>query len=714
MRADLSRHMAAVAARLLDDSNKVRSSPTEWRYGTHGSLHVDLEKGIWFDHEQGVGGGVIDLICRETGRSNGAAFEWLRTEGFDVEEPRQHTGRRIVTTYPYRDEQGKLLFEVCRYEPKDFCQRAPDGVGGWRWSLKDVRRVLYRLPELIAAPREVVVHLVEGEKDADRLASVGLVATTCPGGANKWKAEYTGALSSRKVVILPDNDPAGAEHAETIKKRLTGKAERVAVMALQGLPDKGDVSDWLDAGGTPERLSELAEAALAKAQTEPAPIPPHAPDNSEDALALRFAAHHANRLRYVAAWGRWLEWGGSRWSFDDSLRAFDLARQVCREAATACDKPGIATALASAKSVAAVERLAKSDRQLAATVDQWDADPWLLNTPENVIDLRTGNQRKHAPEDYCTMMTAVAPGTDCPQWEAFLADVTDNDAELTAFLQRLAGYALTGSTREHSLAFLYGTGANGKSVFTSTLAGLLDGYHKTAPIETFTASTTDRHPTDLAMLRGARLVTAQETEEGRRWAESRIKSLTGGDRIAARFMRQDFFEFTPQFKLLIAGNHKPGLRAVDEAIRRRFQLIPFAVTVPPEKRDPELAAKLRREWPGILDWAITGCLAWQREGLNPPERVLAATADYLEGQDAVSSWLDECCERDPKAWESRCNLFASWKAWAERAGEFVLPRRRFLDALEMRGVTPQRRNNGRGFYGVRINRHDNSDAYWNR
>src|SRR6185437_11667835 len=171
--------------------------------------------------------------------------------------------------------------------------------------------------------------------------------------------------------------------------------------------------------------------------------------------------------------------------------------------------------------------------------------------------------------------------------------ITGGDAELQAFLQRFAGYCLTGVTREHAMAFGFGTGANGKGTFLNTLTGIMDSYAAVAPMETFTSSTVDRHSTELAMLRGARLVTAQETEEGRRWAESRIKALTGGDPITARLMRQDFFTFTPQFKLIIAGNHKPGLRGVDEAIRRRFHLIPFAVKIPPEERDKDLADKMK-------------------------------------------------------------------------------------------------------------------------
>ena len=284
-----------------------------------------------------------------------------------------------------------------------------------------------------------------------------------------------------------------------------------------------------------------------------------APQFSDEALALRFAGRYANDLRYVAAWSRWLSWDGTRWCFDATLYAFDRARSLCREAANEANKSSIARVLASGKTIAAVERLAKADRRIAATIDQWDADPWLLNTPDGIIDLRTGEMRPARIDDYCTKVTAVAPGGACPTWVAFLRRVAGRDDELIAFLQRMCGYALTGVTREHALFFLYGTGANGKSVFVNTVSGLLGDYHTTAPIETFTASYSDHHPTDLAGLRGARLVTATETEEGRRWAKSKIKSLTGGDKISARFMRQDFFEFVPAFKLMIAGNHKPGL-----------------------------------------------------------------------------------------------------------------------------------------------------------
>ena len=205
---------------------------------------------------------------------------------------------------------------------------------------------------------------------------------------------------------------------------------------------------------------------------------PRPPAYSDDALALRFSERHGETMRYVAAWGRWLEWRVNHWQFDETVVVFDMARAVCREAAAECNQAKIASAIASAKTVSAVERLARSDRRHAATVDQWDADPWLLNTPGGVIDLRSGANRPAQPEDHMTKITAVGPGGECPRWLKFLDEITASDAELQSYLRRVLGYALTGDTREHALFFGYGTGRNGKSVLLKTAADILGNYHK--------------------------------------------------------------------------------------------------------------------------------------------------------------------------------------------------------------------------------------------
>ena len=391
-----------------------------------------------------------------------------------------------------------------------------------------------------------------------------------------------------------------------------------------------------------------------------------------------------------------------RWAVDKTLLATDQARDLCRRAANASADPRGTATLGAARTIIAVERLARTDRRLAASAEQWDADPWLLNTPGGVVDLKTGELRPCDPALHMTKVSGAVPGGDCPTWLRFLDRITGGDAELQAYLQRVLGYALTGDTSEHALFFGYGTGANGKSVLIDTAAGVLGDYHKTAPIATFTESSGERHPTELAMLRGARLVTAVETEEGRRWAESRIKTLTGGDRIAARFMRQDFFEYDPQFKLFVAGNHKPGLRSVDEAMRRRLHLVPFAVTIPPEERDLKLKDKLCAEWPGILAWMIAGCREWQRIGLAQPTAVCAATEAYMEAEDSISAWIEEKCERDAQAWEPSSALFASWKSWADIHGEHGGTNRRFTQALEVRCFHQQRTTQARGWVGLRL------------
>lgn len=452
--------------------------------------------------------------------------------------------------------------------------------------------------------------------------------------------------------------------------------------------------------------------AIERAESD-APIAP--PLYSDQWLAHHLAERFSGLLRFVPETGKWLAWRGGTWQQDGDLLAEDLikhglravADRIVREGATEKEKREAlerAERICSAGKANAVAQFLRSERTIAVSVAALDHDPWLLNTPSGIVDLRTGELRDSDPDALCTKATSVPPdfSGSAPEWRRFLAEATGGDVELEKYLQRLAGYALTGITREQHLTFIYGDGGNGKGTYLNTLTGILHNYARTADMNTFTASRTEKHSTDVAMLVGARLVASSETEAGKRWDESKVKSLTGGDPVTARFMRQDNFTFFPQFKLVFIGNHKPEVRTVDRAMKRRIQMVPF--TVQPAVVDKDLGAKLREEWPAILAWMIEGCLMWQREGLNPPEMVKRATAEYFKDEDAVGRWLDERAERDAESAETMQDLYGDYRQWANENGEYPLTLKRLSTTLAGRTMEKWQHPTSRraGFRGVRL------------
>jgi putative DNA primase/helicase len=811
---DFAALMGDVARWILGEPNRVLSSERELRFGGKGALAVNLNNGTWYDFSSGEGGGVLDLIRRE--RPEIDPMAWLRQEGF-VEEAREEevpladpeaygeigneigaaeeelsgptmemeqaaspsappdsdtsevpaSPPKITNTfyYTYQDEEGILRYQIIRTEYSDgskrLQQRRPSGapeLDEWIWDIQGIRRLLYRLPELIAsAERDAfaqnneeggdapTIFIPEGEKKVELLRSWGLIATCNSGGGmpGRWPDDKAldEVFRDRRVVILPDNDPVsrnsrgeirygddnypiktGQDHAERIARRLRGIAREIRVVELPGLPEKGDIIDWVAGGGNRAILEEEVAKAPLWAPRPPINLPKRtgskrvARNNtpfSDDALATELVAIHENSLRYVGAWSKWLYWDGTVWREDDTGSSGHKALLVCRaasERAKAAPKSGaLPRALASARTRGAVLNLASTNPALAATVDQWNADDWILATPGGIVDLRTGDLRKADPLDYCTKITAVTPADSnedlemiCPTWMKFLRTVTGGDSELIAYLQRMAGYALTGNTREECLFFVFGQGGNGKSKYIEAISGCLGTYHVTAAMDTFIETRHEQHTTALAMLMGARLVTSVETDEGRRWAESKIKQATGGDKITARRMREDNFSFQPKFKLVIVGNHKPTLRSVDDAVRRRMNIVPFTVKISSEERDMQIGEKLRAEWAGILRWMIKGCLEWQRIGLAAPGRVTETTQKYLDNEDAWKIWFGECVQKKPmlevvstegviKAPKeviiAESVLFQSWEQWAIRSGEYVGPIKRFTNKMEAEGYT---------------------------
>ena len=423
------------------------------------------------------------------------------------------------------------------------------------------------------------------------------------------------------------------------------------------------------------------------------------PHVTEDSAALAFVGLYKGKLHYCHDTGAWFQFNGSTWRQNRTDLAFHYARELARTL-------GEGQKVTSKTSFAGgVERFSRADPALAVTAEHWDQDPWLLGTPGGVVDLRMGELRAGRPEDSITKQTAVVPSdsSDCPLWIQFLEEATDGDRELIRFIQQWAGYSLTGSTREQALAFIHGDGGTGKSVFLKTLSGILSEYACTSAVTVFLASAHDQHTTSIAMMRGARLVTASETQQGRAWNEALIKSLTGGDPITARFMRQDDFTYTPQFKLCVIGNHAPVVSTVDEAMRRRFNIVPFVHK--PVVPDLELENRLKAEWAEILRWAIEGGLDWQRHGLVRPNAVKECTQEYFSNQDVLGQWLDDECDVElgnEYINDKAGSLFGAWTAYAKRAGVDPKSQTSFASDMKRRGFVNYnlRSKGGRGWYYV--------------
>jgi putative DNA primase/helicase len=460
-----------------------------------------------------------------------------------------------------------------------------------------------------------------------------------------------------------------------------------------------------------------------------APTPPsNTPSNTERhrfteiGNARRFAAMHGHRLRYVQSWKRWLAWDGKRWCRDemgaemiaakavaDSLYA-DVAALAARaaagdERAGQVAEPMVKWARTSSKAAScrAMLTLAQSEEPIGAAALEFDRDSFVLNLLNGTLDLRSGRLRPHRQADMLTRLAPVAyhPQTLCPQWDTFLERVLP-DEDVRRFVQRFIGYCLTGDVSEQVLAFVHGLGANGKSVLLDVMLALLGDYGCRAAPELVLAKQGEAHPTEIADLEGRRFVVCSEVEQGRAWAESLIKRITGDTTITARHMKQDFYTFTATHKLVIAANTRPTVRGTDDGIWRRMRLVPFNVTIPPAERDRGLVARLvEQESSGILTWAVAGCLAWQREGLGASAAVDAATAEYRGEQDVLGLWIDEECVVSPGIFGATTALYNSFKAWCERTGRQRWTREAMRARLAERpGITTRNTNVARGFDGI--------------
>lgn len=433
-----------------------------------------------------------------------------------------------------------------------------------------------------------------------------------------------------------------------------------------------------------------------------------------------FVAEHSTSFRWVAENRRWLVWHRDRWRADVTKAVERAAKQTVKdmlpraaEIETDDDRAKAAKWAATSQGEARINALlalARTEKPIVVTANDLDAHPYLLSCANGTLDLSTSTLRPADPADLLTRGTDVPydPHAKCPRFERFLTEVFDSDTNVIAFLQRLVGYCLTGDTREHLIAVLHGTGCNGKSTLLETLKQLLGDLAVTAAFDTFTRTRGDRGPrNDLARLRGARLVTASESGEGRRLDEATVKEITGGDTIAVRFLYGEHFELKPNFKLLLTTNHRPRVDGDDDAVWRRLRLIPFDQSFE-GREDHDLPAKLTAELPGILAWAVRGCTDWQHQGVGQAGAVTRATTEYRTEEDTLGAFLADRCAFSGET--AATDLRTAYEDWCRELGERPLSGVALGKRLARRGITSRRGAKGTRIYvGIEVTG-DGSDS----
>jgi putative DNA primase/helicase len=611
------------------------------------------------------------------------------------------TKSTIVATYDYVDENGQLVFQVLRFEPKDFRQRKPDGRGGWDWSTKGVKQVPYRLPSILKASVDDWIFIVEGEKDVHSIESLGLVATTNAGGAKKWKNEHAQYLNEKRVAVLPDNDPSGFEHQKVIVDSLAGIAAQVRVVILPGLPPKGDVTDWIKAGGNREKLLELVEKTE-DATDKPMLAPMQTTDalncsasswlieenrRNDNELARKFIDRNEHRLRFVVEWQKWLVWDGKRWRVDQgntlTLRLarefaeslFDGLRDFVNSDSKSSDFPRLATFIRRSndqRTLNAVVALARADERVTISVQDLNQHPGLLNVQNGVLNLESGALESHKPELLLTQLAGVSfdKDADCPLFKDAIKLIFKGDQQLIQYVQTVLGYCTTGHYGEAFIPIAFGGGANGKSFVCSVVSQIL-GEYATQASETLVLGNRDTHPTELADLYEKRFVSVVEPEQGVSLKEARIKALTGDRFVKCRRMGEDFWQFNRTHKFWLSTNYLPKITGGDDGIWRRIRLIPFTqnlreVTTPIAEYDRIL---VEQEGAGILNWLVSGYLDFKDFGFVEPTCVKAATAEYRCDQDEIRNFIVENCETGSHCMVKASTLFSAYRNWGGKLSQ---------------------------------------------
>jgi len=653
---------------------------------------------------------------------------------------------RPTAHWVYPDPDGFELMRMYRFsfldkagEPDKVYRPVHPSADGWRVGDPPGDLPLFNLNKLTAAELAIVV---EGEKCACLVDTLGLVGTTSAHGANSALKTDWSPLAGKKAVILPDHID-GQDYAQSVAQILTDldPPAEVRILPLPGLKAKGDdIEQWLE--GLPQdwtpadRRIELERLILtAPTWSAPPPEPPKLPvtidengfNLTEWGNAQRLIRAYGDRLRYCHSRSIWLTWDGRRWDPAERGTIWQWTKETIRQLVIEASETGDhdlsvqtyrwALYCQRQKVMAATINLAWSEPGVGVVAGDFDRDPWLLNCPNGTVDLRTGDLRPHNRENLLSKLTLCdyEPTAHCPRWRKALELIFAGDAEMISYIQRALGYSLTGDTGLQAIFLCHGKGRNGKNTVLDTVRAILHDYATVAAPRILLAAGQNDHPTALADLMGRRFVPTSEVDKGERMAESLVKRLTGDRTIKARFMRQDPFEFAVTFKLWMLANARPEIKGRDEGIWSRIKLIPFEVFIPPEKRIPNLSEILvAEEGPGILGWIVQGAVDWRRDGLQDPRKVTEAMESYRAEQDVLADFLADCCVSHlaneclfDKVRVRATELYVRYQDWCKESGEKdVLSKRLFGQELSDRGYTLIPSNGVHYRYGLELKDRD--------
>lgn len=720
------------------------------------SCKINLNTGKFADFASDVkGGDLIALYAAIHGLGMGEAARQLSPEPVAIktngalmpaltDDPRgtfRHSKHGQPSAWwTYTDESGAITGYICRYDPADGRKQ----IVPWRyidghWHAKGwpKPRPLYRLHTLAEAKH---ILIVEGEKAAEaaRQLLTQYIVTTWQGGAGAVAHVDWSPLKGKPVLLWPDADLEGVKAMQTVARTLHDLGCSVRLLRPEDAEPGWDLADALAEGWDKARTMEWAKARTEDYKPMPAvpSVPPRkAPPvlsvvegntlrkpefrltsqeitDSDIANAKRLHARHGRELKFTTERG-WLVWTGKRWEPDEKAVAVQsLAKETALalfdEIKNSPDQAVLYKHARSSQSKKAIEAMiwmSRSEPGIPARITEFDANPWLFNVSNGTIDLQTGELREHRPEDLITNISEVQfdPQASCELWNDFVMTITDKNEELYSYLRRLIGYLLVGNTSDQSLHFLYGSGANGKSVFCEVLARLLGDYSIIVSPEMLMTRRAGSIPNDVARLRGVRAAFANETAQGSRFDEAKIKDLTGGDSLNARFLHQEYFDFQPTHRIILRGNHKPTINGTDDGIWRRLRLVPFAVQIPAEKRNPRLTEELSEELPGILQWALGGLREWHAfDSLRPPETVLHAVSEYRSESDTLGRFIEEECETGKEMEIKASVFFLAYQKFCEASGERWTSSKELPDELKRRSFGYKRTEVARLYTGLRI------------